>query len=126
MRFLADMGISPKTVAMLRDLGHDAVHLHEQGLNTLQDEDILAKALRERRNLLTHDLDFAELVATGGTELPGVVVFRLRNMSPINVDNYLRAVIDRHGQVLEQGAIISVTEGRTRVRPFPIEGDNKN
>jgi hypothetical protein len=27
MRFLADMGISPQTVAFLSDLGHDAVHL---------------------------------------------------------------------------------------------------
>ena len=35
MRFLADMGISPATVAFLVDLGHDAVHLHDQGLDRL-------------------------------------------------------------------------------------------
>lgn len=27
MRFLADMGVSPSTVAALRQAGHDAVHL---------------------------------------------------------------------------------------------------
>ena len=37
MRFLADMGISPKTVA----LGYDAVHLHDQGLDRMQDPVIL-------------------------------------------------------------------------------------
>ena len=31
MRFLADMGISPRSVAFLRDLGVEAVHLHKLG-----------------------------------------------------------------------------------------------
>jgi len=41
MRFLADMGISPRTVDFLRDAGHDAVHLVERGLNELGDPEIL-------------------------------------------------------------------------------------
>ena len=44
MRFLADMGISPKTAAFLANLGHDAVHLNEQGLHSLPDPEILEKA----------------------------------------------------------------------------------
>ena len=58
MRFLADMGISPNTVAFLRGLGYDALHLHEQGLDRLQDPLILEEARDEDRILLTHDLDF--------------------------------------------------------------------
>jgi len=60
MKFLADMGISPRTVEFLRDLGHDAVHLHELGLERLPDSQVLRKARNEKRILLTHDLDFAE------------------------------------------------------------------
>jgi len=30
MRFLADMGISPDTVAFLRSLGYNALHLDQQ------------------------------------------------------------------------------------------------
>lgn len=41
MRFLANMGISPVTVAFLRQAGHDAVHLHEEGLHTLPDSQVL-------------------------------------------------------------------------------------
>jgi predicted nuclease of predicted toxin-antitoxin system len=44
MKFLADMGISPDTVVWLRSLSHDAVHLHEQGLDRLPDSEILIKA----------------------------------------------------------------------------------
>jgi predicted nuclease of predicted toxin-antitoxin system len=60
MKFLADMGISPRTVTFLRELGHEAVHLHEEGLERLGDTAILAKARKEGRILLTHDLDFGE------------------------------------------------------------------
>lgn len=31
MRFLADMGISPRTIIFLQDLGYDALHLHDPG-----------------------------------------------------------------------------------------------
>ena len=40
MRFLADMGISPKTVGYLQSLGYDAVHLHDEDLDRLPDSAI--------------------------------------------------------------------------------------
>ncbi len=63
MKFLADMGISPRTVAHLRRLGHDSVHLHDEGLEHLADPDVLEKARVQQRILLAHDLDFGELLA---------------------------------------------------------------
>ena len=120
MRFLADMGISPKTAAFLRSLGHDAVHLYDQGLDGLEDPAILAKAREEGRILLTHDLDFGELIAVSGAMLPGVVVFRLRNMRPEAVSGYLQEIISRHAEAMGKGAIISVAEGQVRVRLLPL------
>jgi len=76
MKFLADMGISPKTVSFLTDLGYDAVHLFDEGLERMTDPEILQKARAEVRILLTHDLDFADLVAASGSSLPSVVIFR--------------------------------------------------
>jgi predicted nuclease of predicted toxin-antitoxin system len=61
MRFLADMGISPRTVEFLREVGHEANHLYDQGLHRLDDPAILVKAQHEESVLLTHDLDFGEL-----------------------------------------------------------------
>jgi predicted nuclease of predicted toxin-antitoxin system len=121
MRFLGDMGISPQSVAFLRSLGHDAEHLHAQGLDRLEDSAILDKAREEGRVLLTHDLDFGELIAASGAKLPSIIVFRLRNMRPVHVNQYLEGIVNQHGELLEQGAIISVTEGHIRVRILPIE-----
>jgi predicted nuclease of predicted toxin-antitoxin system len=89
MKFLADMGISPKTVALLRALGHDATHLQEQGLERLPDPAIMTKAREEERILLTCDLGFGELVAASGARLPSVIIFRLRDMRPTHVNRHL-------------------------------------
>ncbi|GJD16398.1 hypothetical protein RIVM261_013540 [Rivularia sp. IAM M-261] len=46
MKFLADMGISLRTVAWLRDAGYDTVHLRDEGLQQLPDDEILIKSRR--------------------------------------------------------------------------------
>lgn len=38
MKFLADMPISPKTVAFLRNLGHEALRVNECALDRAKDE----------------------------------------------------------------------------------------
>jgi predicted nuclease of predicted toxin-antitoxin system len=121
MKFLADMGISPQTVSWLEEQGHDAVHLMERGAEQAQDPDVLRWARDEERILLAHDLDFSELVAASQGELPSVIVFRLRNMTPNSVNQHLQRVLDRHRQPLEAGAIFSVREGRIRWRSIPFQ-----
>lgn len=63
MRFLADMGISMATVGALRALGYEIVHLREVDLIRLSDEEIVSKAKREGRIVLTMDLDFGQIMA---------------------------------------------------------------
>ncbi len=121
MRFLADMGISPKVVDILERLGHQAVHLQQQGLHRLRDSAILEQARKEGCILLTHDLDFGDLLAARGADLPSVIIFRLRNMRPERVELYLLNIVSRYPKALEDGTIITVTEGRVRVRNLLLE-----
>lgn len=120
MRFLADMGISPKTVGFLRDLGHEAGHLHQEGLDRLSDSEILGKALREGSIVLTHDLDFGDLLAASGAQLPTVIIFRLRNMHPDRVNLHLQNIISQHSKELDLGVIATVAEGGVRIRRLPM------
>jgi predicted nuclease of predicted toxin-antitoxin system len=120
MKFLADMGISPKIVDFLQNLGHQAVHLQVQGLQRLGDSEILEKARKEGCILLTHDLDFGDLLAATGADLPSVVIFRLRNMRPEHVNRYLIKIISQYPKALEHGSIITVTEARIRMRDLPL------
>lgn len=126
MRFLADMGIASSCVAYLVKHGHDAIHLRAEGLQCLDDQRIVAKALRERRVILTHDLDFCRIVALSGSALPSVVTFRLANMKPDNVNRFLAEILERFHENLERGAIISVTELALRVRDLPLDHPHRS
>ncbi len=120
MRFVADMGISPRVVAALRERGHEAIHLQEQGLGRLPDSEILAKARTEGRVLLTHDLDFGELLAASGGELPSVIIFRLRDMRADNVNFHLFSILEKQSAALEKGVVCSVSERKVRIRTLPL------
>lgn len=117
---LLDMGLAQSTARFLRDQGYDAVHLREQGLQRLPDEEIIDKAREEARIILTHDLDFGRLMALSGERLPSVITFRLKKMRAANVNRFLRVVLERHESQLAQGVLISVNEETIRVRLLPV------
>jgi predicted nuclease of predicted toxin-antitoxin system len=120
MRFLADMGVSQRVVTWLQEQGHDATHLRDEGLQKLENGEIFTKAFRESRIILTWDLDFTEIVALSKTSTVSAVVFRLLNTRSDHVIARLERVLAVSAQDLQEGAIISVEEGRHRVRLLPL------
>ncbi|WGV24985.1 DUF5615 family PIN-like protein [Halotia branconii] len=120
MKFLADMGISLRTVFWLRSGGYDVVHLRNEDLQRLPDNEILIKARVEERILLTVDLDFAQLLAISGDNLPSVILFRLGNENYDVINERLTQVLNECQEDLELGAIISVNNETFRVRRLPI------
>jgi len=120
MRFVLDMGLARRTAEFLREQGHDAIHLREQGLQRLSDERIVEKAISERRVVLTHDLDFGRIVALSRGQLPSVITFRLTDMRAAEVNRRLEDVLSRFTTMLEEGALISVTDDAVRVRRLPV------
>jgi predicted nuclease of predicted toxin-antitoxin system len=63
MRFVADAGISPRTVDFLTQLGHEAVHVRTLGMQRAPDPDIIERARSDSSIVLTFDLDFGEVLA---------------------------------------------------------------
>ena len=93
MRFLLDMNLSTGVAAWLRGHGHDAVHLRELGLQKLGDDAVLAKAVAEKRAVLTFDLDFADIVAAAGVARVGVILLRPRSARTARIVGRLEAVL---------------------------------
>ncbi|MBL7995883.1 DUF5615 family PIN-like protein [bacterium] len=120
MKFLADMGISQTTVRWLKDNGYDAIHLRELNLHRLPDSKIIEKARDEGRIILTCDLDFGALMSASQGTLPSVIIFRLEDETPININNRLKTILKDVTAALDRGAIISVEEKRHRVRFLPV------
>ena len=93
-------GLSPTTVAFLHALGHDMVHLADQGLERLPDSGIVGKARQEGRIVLVYDFGFGELVAASGATLPSVIICRRRNVHPDRVNGALQSILSQHGEAL--------------------------
>ena len=120
MRFLADMCVDVRIVRWLREQGHDATHLRDEGLHRMPDGEIFNKAISEDRVVLTFDLDFAEIAALTGGKKGSVILFRLRNTRTSHVIERLSAVLDDSLEVLGKGAVITVEETRHRIRYLPV------
>jgi predicted nuclease of predicted toxin-antitoxin system len=120
MRFLADMGVSRKTVQALRDKQHEVVHLSEVGLHRLADDQILLKAFQEKRIVLTFDLDFADLLASGSHKFPSVIIFRTHRRKPDFITERLFEVMAMGEKDLTEGSVVMVLDADYRVRHLPI------
>lgn len=121
MKFLADMGIAQSTVKWLREQGHDAVHVRDFHMYKASDEEIIAKARQQGSTVLTCDLDFGDIMAATGEKLPGVIIFRLENSKPVNINKRLKQVLQESSTALLEGALIIVEDARHRVRLLPVE-----
>ena len=121
MKFLLDMGLAQSTARHLRQQGHNALHLRDQALQRLTDDQIIAKAVAEERIVLTHDLDFGRFIALGGYQAPSVITFRLSDMRAPQVNRRLAEVLARFAPQLLEGAMISVTDQSIRVRQLPVQ-----
>lgn len=120
MRFLADMGVSMRIVEWLRSNNHDVIHLREQNLHRLPDNEIFKKTIDEDRIILTFDLDFGEIVAATREKQVSVILFRLHNTTTPFVIKRLEKVLSESAGLLEEGNIIIVEEARYRNRKLPI------
>jgi predicted nuclease of predicted toxin-antitoxin system len=119
-RLLLDMGLAQSTGARLRSLGHDVVHLLDHGLERLSDESVVRKAEEEERVIVTHDLDFARIIALSGSRVPSVVTLRLADMTPASVEAALVPVLRDAARDLASGALVAISDAGYRVRALPL------
>ncbi|MEM8998448.1 MAG: DUF5615 family PIN-like protein, partial [Acidobacteriota bacterium] len=110
----------PRCAKYLQSKGHEASHLSEKGLHRWPDARILEVAAENRAIVLTHDLDFPQLLAMSNADLPTVVVFRLSDMTSSSVCTYLELLLDQAREQLESGVVVSVTDKGFRWRSLPI------
>lgn len=78
------------------------------------DVEILSRAMREGRVLVTLDKDFGELAIVRGLEHRGIV--RLVHLSSGEQALVCAAVLERYAAELERGAIVTAERTRVRVR----------
>jgi len=120
VKFLADMNVSPLTVADLASDGVDIVRVSSLLPANAPDEAILDLARREDRVVITHDTDFSALLALGGHDRPSLVTLRLLDTDTERVTERLRQCLPRIEAALRKGSAISIDDKSMRIRELPI------
>jgi predicted nuclease of predicted toxin-antitoxin system len=120
VKFLVDMPLSPSLAAWLRDQGHDALHAAELGLNRAPDADIIARAKREGRTIVTADLDYPRLLALAQAADPSLILFRDGDWSEADIITRLGDILRALTTADIAQSIIVVDRDRVRRRRLPI------
>ncbi len=113
MKFLFDACVSSLINRKLQSEGHDSLWAGDWPENPSDDE-IMERAHREGRILITLDKDFGELAIVHGRPHSGII--RLVNLSSRQQAEACLRVIELHGDELRSGAIITVEPNRIRIR----------
>jgi predicted nuclease of predicted toxin-antitoxin system len=120
LKFLADMNLSPLTVAALKVEQYDIERVSSLLPATAADSVILELARQGEYVVITQDLDFSSLLALGGYAEPSLVTLRLTNTDPDFVTQRLRQVLPEVEQRLSEGCAITVDDVAVRIRKLPI------
>ena len=118
MRVLLDTCVWGPARQVLEAAGHEVVWAGEWRQDP-GDEEILARAHREGRILVTLDKDFGELAILRGH--PHCGILRLVNFPAREQGLVCRRVLELRGNVLQRGAIVTAEPGRLRTRPPEAE-----
>jgi predicted nuclease of predicted toxin-antitoxin system len=120
MKLLLDQGTPRSAAARLRQTGLDAVHTGEADLAEAEDAEIIQRATKEGRIIVTLDADFHALLALTQARQPSVVRIRIEGLRAEEFCGLLQRVLRQCAEELAAGAMVSVNDFQIRVRRLPI------
>ncbi|NTV61919.1 MAG: DUF5615 family PIN-like protein [Oscillochloris sp.] len=120
MKLLLDQGLPRSAAVLLRKAGFDTEHVGDLGYASAADSAILSLAERQQRVVVTLDADFHTLLALAGAVAPSVIRIRIEGLRAEALSALIQSVIAQTQADLAVGAVVTVQEGRLRMRRLPL------
>jgi predicted nuclease of predicted toxin-antitoxin system len=120
MKLLLDQGLPQSAAQLLRNRGYDAVHTGEIGCATAEDAYLLGLAVQEGRIIVTLDADFHAMLALTAATKPSVIRIRIERLRAEATAGLVQQLLQDWGQLLAEGAVLTVQPGRVRIHHLPI------
>jgi predicted nuclease of predicted toxin-antitoxin system len=124
VKLLLDMNLSPDLAPGIAAYGHDVVHWSHIGDHRATDVSILSWAREHGRVLVTHDLDFAAILAATEVTGPSVLQIRQQDLLAADVVRLVVNAITTATPALDIGAVVTIQEDRSRIRILPLDRGN--
>jgi predicted nuclease of predicted toxin-antitoxin system len=116
VRWLIDECVDADLVALLQKSGHEVVYMSDVEPRA-PDTEVMNRADREDRLLLTEDKDFGDLVFRQARPVPGIVLLRIDSARRLRKGPRLLAAVERFGDTLF-GRYTVIEDARFRSRPL--------
>jgi predicted nuclease of predicted toxin-antitoxin system len=123
VKFLLNMNLPRELGQKLAALGHESRRVADIGMARAADADILVLARDHGECVLTHDLDYGELLAFSGEAALSVVIYRLRRVDAALMFRRSNDAWSEIQEPLKVGAIAIIEEAAIRIRRLPIGRD---
>jgi predicted nuclease of predicted toxin-antitoxin system len=121
VKLLVDANLAPRLAKALDAAGHQATHVGDVGMLSASDETIFDFAAANNQVILSSDTDFGTILARRNAVAPSLIL--LRHTTELTVDAQLVLLIANLPAVsddLAQGAVVTITPDRMRVRGLPL------
>ncbi len=112
MRLLVDESTGKKLVLLLAKSGHDVLYVGDI-MPSASDEEILRKAQKEGRILVSDDKDFGELIVRLHQPTTGVILIRTETVIPKERHMLIEKIIK---EIDPKGKLVIIKEDRVRIR----------
>jgi len=116
MRLKLDENQPRALLALLREAGHEADTVADEGLAGGADAELAARCQAERRAILTFDLDFADLRQYPPEQYAGLLVLRLRSQAVRHVMGVVRRILPLLATEPIEGHLWLIDEEQVRIR----------
>jgi predicted nuclease of predicted toxin-antitoxin system len=120
VKLLIDMNLSPRWVQFFAGADIDAVHWSSVGAHDAPDSKIMEFARINDYVVLTHDLDFGEILAASNGAKPSVIQLRSNNVSVERIGPIVASAVKQLASELADGALVTIDTERTRIRLLPL------
>ena len=116
MKIKLDENLGRSHAEFLRQVGHTAERVHDQGLSGINDEGLWQRVCREGWFLITLDLDFSDVRQFPPGSHPGILLIRPRSQARDSVMEVLHRVLAERPLETLAGCLAVADETYTRIR----------
>ena len=119
VKLLLDANLSPKTRQYLEEkFNFNIIDLITEGKYNLTDEKVIKLAKRQKRVIITFDLDFGEIYYFSERGKVGIIVLRIENQTVESVNKVLFRFFQKEAKNIDlEKSLVIIDETKVRIIP---------